>query len=132
MNRSLITLVAAIALGAAFGAGYLLGSRNERETWHSSVVDAQTSKTLVGIQRDIKLMTIAREKTPFDWVKELELWTIVQLQHVDPSTFAKGSGSDYLYPKTMEQVNAYREQYPDTAIDPKKEPTIAKAFTPLK
>jgi hypothetical protein len=77
-------------------------------------------------------MTIAREKTSFDWVKELELWTVVQLQHVDPSAFVKGSSSDYLFPKTMEAVNAYRKQYPDTAINPEKEPTIAKAFTASK
>jgi hypothetical protein len=132
MKRPLIIIVSVLALVAAFAGGYLFGSRSEREIWQSSVVDAQTSKTLVGIGRDIQLLTVVREKAPFDWVKELELWTVVQLQHVDPATFTKGSNADYIYPKTIEAVNAYRKRYPDTAINPEREPTIAKAFAASK
>jgi len=132
MKRHLIAFAAVLALVAAFAVGYLLGSQRERERWQSSIADAQASGTLVGILRDIKLLTIAREKTPFDWVKELELWTVVQLKQIDPTTFTKGSTADYVYPKTMEAINTYRTRYPDTAIDPEKEPTIAKAFAAAK
>jgi len=132
VKRYIIAVVAPLSLALAFAGGYRVGSRSERATWQSAVADAQVSKTLVGIGRDIQLLIAAREKLPFDWVKELELWTVVQLQGVDPATFTKGSGAAYVYPKTMEAVNAYRQRYPDTAINPEKEPTIAKAFTAVK
>ncbi len=69
-----------------------------------------------------------RQKKHLDLVKDAELWTVTQLSQIDPSKFVNGSSADYLYPQTLELVNDYRKQFPDTMINPEKEPTIAKAF----
>jgi hypothetical protein len=109
-------------------AGYLIGNRAERTDSHLSVIDAQASKTLVVIQRDIQLLTEMRQRKHLDLVKDLELWTVLQLQQIDPSKFVKGSAAEYLYPHTREMVNSYRKQFPETMINPDNDPSITKAF----
>jgi len=128
MRRSALTVALVLSLAGALALGYFVGSRTERVAWQASVADAQASKTLVVIRRDIQLLTAMREKKHPDLVKEAELWTVTQLSQIDPSKFISGSSADYLYPQTIELVNAYRKQFPDTMINPEKEPTIAKAF----
>ena len=123
----MITVVA-LGLIAAGAGGYLLGIRTERIARQPAIDDAQTSKTLIVIRRDILLLTEMRQKKYLDLIKDNELWTLTQLQQIDPSKFVKGSVSDYLHPQTMEMVNAYRKQFPDTMLNPDKDPTIAKAF----
>jgi len=128
MKRATVVVVTIAALAASFIGGYFVGAERERVAWQPAVADAQAQKTLVGIQRDIQLLTLVREKKAIDWVNDLEVWTVVQLQQIDPSTYVKGYGADHIYPKTMEMVNAYRKRYPDTKLNPEKDPSIAKAF----
>jgi hypothetical protein len=132
MTRPVIAAAVALGVVAAGAVGYLLGTRAERAILHSSIVDAQASKTLVVIRRDIQLLTEMRQKKHFDLVQDAELWTVLQLQQIDPSKYVKGSISERLYPQTLEMVNAYRKQFPDTIIDPKKDATIAKAFLQIR
>jgi ABC-type phosphate transport system substrate-binding protein len=128
MTHRAIAVAVVLGVVAAGAAGYFLGARAERATLQSSIADAQASKTLVVIRRDIQLLTEMRQKKHLDLVKDAELWTVLQLQQIDPSKFVKGSGADYLYPQTLEMVNAYRKQFPDTIINPERDPTISKAF----
>jgi len=130
MKRATLTFVSALALLAAFGGGYIVGSETAKAERKRVIADVLVANVMVGVQRNLQLLTLAREKKTFNWVKELELRTVTQLQYIDPSTYVKGSAADDLYPKTMEMVNAYRQRYPDTAIDPSKDPSIANAFRP--
>jgi len=130
MKPAMLTVVSALALLAAFGGGYIVASERAKAERQSVIADVIVSNIIVGIERDLRLLTFGREKKPFNWVKELELRTVIQLQYIDPSTYVKGSVADRVYPETMEMLNAYRQRYPDTAIDPAKDPSIAKAFGP--
>lgn|SRR2546425_143801 len=128
MKRPAILVAIVLGLILAAGGGYLAGSRAERAAMQPAVLDAQASKTLVVIRRDIQLLTEMRQKKYMDLVTDAELWTVLQLQQIDPANFVKGSVSDRLYPQTLEMIDAYRKQFPDTIIDPDKDKTIAKAF----
>src|SRR5690348_2813554 len=123
-------LVAAITLGLvlAGGAGYIAGSRAGMAAMQPVVLDAQTSKTLIVIRRDIQLLTEMRQKQYADLVKDAELWTVLQLQQIDAPRILEGSSSDHLYAQTLQMVNAYRKEFPDTIINPERDPSIAKAF----
>ena len=132
LSRRTVVALLVLGFGVAGVAGYLAGSRAERVVSQMAVDDAQASKTLVVIRRDIELLTEMRQKKHFDLVKDAELWTVLQLQQIDPSKFFKGSGAAYIYPQTLDMVNSYRKQFPDTTINPDKDPSIAKAFAGLR
>lgn len=121
-------LIGTLVIVVAGLVGYFLGSRAERTTLQLAVADAQASKILTSIRRDMQLLTDMREKKYMDLVKDTEQWTILQLRQIEPDGFIKGSASDRLYPETLELVNAYRKRFPDTLINPEKDPSISKAF----
>src|SRR5690349_608406 len=105
LSRSGVAPVIILGLLVGGAVGYLVGSKAERTSAQLLVNDAQASKTLVVIRRDIQLLTEMRQKKHLDLVNDAELWTVLQLQQIDPSGFVKGSVSESLYPKTLEMVN---------------------------
>src|SRR5262245_19589779 len=107
MKRSAVAVGIALGLMAAAAVGYLAGSRSERASGQAAVSDATASKTLIVVRWNIGLLTEVRQKKYPDLIEGLEMWTIVNLQTIDPATFIKGSASDYLYPQTLEMMDGY-------------------------
>src|SRR2546425_1196319 len=128
MKRPAILVAIVLGLILAAGGGYLAGSRAERAAMQPAVLDAQASKTLVVIRRDIQLLTERRKRSFLALVRAGNFGIVLHPQQTAPANFSKASVPDRLYPQTLEMIDAYRKQFPDTIIDPDKDKTIAKAF----
>jgi hypothetical protein len=127
--RPRVILVAALALSTviAFGAGYALGRSSEQTVRQLAVQDAMTSKTLLAIRSDLLTLTLLREGKPA--IQDLELAILVQLQGVEPSAIIPGSASDFLFPRMLQSLSEYRAKFTDTALDPSREPQVAKVLS---
>lgn len=72
---------------------------------------------------DIKTLAAIREGQT-DVVPELERWIVDRLIDVDLTKLPEGSVGRGVLAHTVTSINAYRARFPDTAIDPSKEPKL--------
>jgi len=120
-------LIAVLVFAVGFGTGRL--SRNAEVTnLKLTVRDAEAAAKTVDLQKDIVTLRQLREGKSRELIPELELWVIERLSQFEPESIAPGTVSDFVIPRAVSVVNDYRRDYPDTAVDPKSHPKIARAL----
>jgi hypothetical protein len=116
-----------IGMAANFAVGYVLGRSSEQSDRQVLIQDAVTSKSLVGIQKNLVTLTLIRDGKSV--IPDLELWVSSQFQAIESSAIIKGSASDFMLRRVAASLSAYRARHPDTALDPARDPNVAKVLS---
>ncbi len=129
-TRIILSISLVLSLLAAFAAGYAVGRSSEQTLRQPLVQDAVLSKTLIGVEKDLVTLTHLRERKPV--VPDLELWVSSQLHTLTPSGIAQGTASDFVLPRVVASLSAYRARFPDTALDPARDENVARVLSVSK
>lgn len=126
-RRVPIGAVPLLCVAFGFVAGYGIGKSSEEKNQQQLTQDSMTARRLVDVEKDI--LTLSQLRGGKSVVPDLELWVSTQLKDVNPSEIIKGSGSDYALERIRPKVSDYVGRFPESALNPTRDPNVARVLS---
>ena len=125
---ALRTLHILTAVGLAvivISGAYVLGKKSAVNACQEYEFQIASAKKALEWSVEVKTLSLLREGKTKEAIPELEKWIADRLADLDLAKLPDDSIGRYVLTETVGTINAYRARFPDTLIDPSKEPRLS-------